>query len=217
VSISIVLADDHTILRQGLRALLEAEADFSVVADTGDGLEVLGLVDTFHPNIVVLDLEMPGVKGLEVTRQIQKQHKETRVVILSMYAKEAYVLEALKNGASGYVLKGSEVQDLILAIRRAISGQRYLSPPLSERAIDVYLESATGQILDPFETLTNRERQILHLAAEGFSSTEIANRLVISTRTVETHRSRMMRKLGLKNQVDLIRYSIKTGIISLEE
>lgn len=217
MSISILLADDHAILRQGLRALLAQERDMQIVGETGDGLEVLELVERLGPDVVVLDLEMRGFKGLEITRQIRQHHKRTQVVILSMHSKEAYVLEALKNGASGYVLKGSEARELIQAIRQATRGLRYLSPPLTERAIEAYMQKAQDQSLDPYETLTDRERQILHLVVEGESNRAIAKRLVISARTVETHRAKMMRKLGLNNQADLIRFALRRGIIPMED
>jgi two-component system, NarL family, response regulator NreC len=216
MSISILLAEDHVIVRQGLHALLAAEPDFRIVGDTGDGLVAVQLVETLKPDVIVLDLEIPSLKGLEVTRQVRQHHPHTHVVILSMHSKEAYVLEALKNGASGYVLKGSEAQELITAIRLATQGRRYLSPPLTENAIEAYLQKSQEQDFDPYETLTDRERQILHLLAEGLSGTEIAKRLVISARTVEVHRSRMMRKLGLKGDKDLIRYAIRRGIIPME-
>lgn len=216
MSISILLAEDHVIVRQGLRALLTAEPDFRIVGETGDGLEAVRLVEVLKPDVIVLDLEIPSLKGLEATRQIRGHNPRTHVVILSMHAKEAYVLEALKNGASGYVLKGSEAQELITAIRLATQGMRYLSPPLTENAIEAYLQKSQEQNLDPYETLTDRERQILHLVAEGMSGTEIARRLVISARTVEVHRSKMMRKLGLKGDKALIRYALRRGIIPME-
>jgi two-component system response regulator NreC len=217
MTIKIFLADDHAIIRQGIKALLEREADIEIVGETGDGLAVLGLVENILPDVVILDLEMPGMKGLEVTYQIRQNFKKTYVVILSMHDKEAYVLEALRKGASGYVLKGSEVQDLIQAIHYAVEGKRFLSQPLSERAIEAYMHKAQGEDLDPYETLTPRERQIFHLVIEGLSNKEIAERLVVSTRTIETHRAKMMRKLDLNNQVELIRYAIKNGIIPWDE
>jgi two-component system response regulator NreC len=216
MSISILLAEDHAIVRQGLQALLTAEPDFRIVGDTGDGLEAVRLVEALKPDVIVLDLELPSLKGLEVTRQIHLHNPHTHVVILSMHTKEAYVLEALKNGASGYVLKGSEAQELITAIRLATQGIRYLSPPLTENAIEAYLQKSQEQNLDPYETLTDRERQILQLVAEGLSSSEIAKRLVISSRTVEVHRSKVMRKLGLRGDKDLIRYALRRGIIPME-
>ncbi|MBN1978309.1 MAG: response regulator transcription factor [Anaerolineae bacterium] len=214
---TILLADDHRIVRQGLRALLEAEPDFSLVGETGDGLEAIQLAERLQPDVIVLDLMMPGINGLEATRQIGDNCPQTRVIILSMHADEAYVLEALRNGASGYVLKDSSADDLVRAVREVEAGRRYLSPPLSERAIEAYTRKAQEASLDPYEELTNREREVLHMAAEGHSSTEIAERLSISSRTVETHRANMMRKLDLHSQTDLIRYALKRGIIPMEK
>lgn len=217
MTISILLADDHTILRQGLHVILTDQPGFEVIGEASDGLDVLKKVEELRPDVVVLDLGMPKLGGLEVIRAIHKRFTETRVVVLSMHAKEAYVLEALKNGASAYVLKGSEADELIHAIRNAMDGLRYLSPPLTERAIEAYMEKTLEQEMDPYETLTGRERQILHMAAEGFSNSQIADQLVISPRTVETHRSKMMRKLNLKSHTDLIRYAIKRGIILIDD
>ncbi len=214
---TIVLADDHHVVRQGLRALLEAESDFNVVGEAGDGLEALQMVELLKPNVLVLDLMMPGLNGLEVTRQTIKHTSQTRVVILSMYANEAYVLEALGNGASAYVVKDSSSADLVLAVREVALGRRYLSPPLSDRAIEVYQEKAKAATLDKYETLTTREREVLQLTAEGHTSAEIAGRLGISSRTAETHRSNLMHKLDLHTQADLIRYALRRGIIPMEE
>jgi two-component system response regulator NreC len=214
---TIVLADDHRIVRQGLRALLQAEPDLRLVGETGDGLEAVQLARRLQPDVVVLDLMMPSINGLEATRQISESCPQTRVIILSMHADEAYVLESLRNGAAGYVLKESSADDLVRAVREVVAGRRYLSPPLSERAIEVYMQKAQETSLDPYEKLTNREREVLHLAAEGHSSSEIAERLSISSRTVETHRANMMRKLDLHSQTDLIRYALKRGIIPMED
>jgi two-component system response regulator NreC len=213
---TIMLADDHHIVRQGLRALLEAEPDFHLVGETGDGLETVQLVESLHPDVLVLDLMMPGLNGLEVTRQVGKRSPQTRVVILSMHANEAYVLEALRNGAAGYVLKDASVAELAHAVREVTAGRRYLSPPLSERAIAAYVGKATETPLDRYETLTTREREVLNLAAEGCTNAEVADRLSISVRTAETHRANMMRKLDLSSQTDLIRYALRRGIIPIE-
>jgi DNA-binding NarL/FixJ family response regulator len=215
--ITIILADDHRIVRQGLRALLEAEPDFQLIGETGDGLEAVQLAQRLQPDVVVLDLMMPSINGLEATRQISDGCPQTRVIILSMHADEGYVLESLRNGAAGYVLKDSSADDLARAVREVVAGRRYLSAPLSERAIEVYMQKAQETPLDPYERLTNREREVLHLAAEGHSSTEIADRLSISSRTVETHRANMMRKLDLRSQTGLIRYALKRGIIPMED
>ncbi|HEY6121762.1 MAG TPA: response regulator transcription factor [Pyrinomonadaceae bacterium] len=212
----IVLADDHQIVRQGLRALLEAESGFQVIGEAGDGLAAIHLVETLNPGVLVLDLMMPGLNGLDVMRQIKKRLPDTQIVILSMYAEEAYVLQALSNGASGYVLKDSSSADLVLAVREAAAGRRYLSPPLSARAIEAYQEKAKAANLDRYETLTSREREVLHLAAEGLTNAEIASRLGISSRTAETHRSNLIHKLDLHTQADLIRFALRRGIISME-
>lgn len=214
---TIVLADDHQVVRQGLRALLEAEPDFRLIGEAGDGLETAQLVERLQPDVLIVDLMMPNLNGLEVTRQASQRSPQTRVVILSMHANEAYVLEALRNGAAGYVLKDSSAADLVQAVREVIAGRRYLSPPLSERAIEAYLHKAGAAALDPYETLTTREREVLHLAAEGYTNAEIAARLSISPRTAETHRANMMRKLELRTQTDLIRYALRRGILPMEE
>ena len=160
---------------------------------------------------------MPGLNGLEVTRQITKHSPKTAIVILSIYANEAYVPEALANGASAYVLKDSHSADLVHAVREVAAGRRYLSPPLSDRAIEVYQAKAKAATLDRYETLTTREREVLQLTAEGHTNTEIASRLGISARTAETHRSNLMHKLVLHTQADLIRYALRRGIISMED
>lgn len=214
---TIVLADDHQLVRQGLRALLEVESDLRVIGEAGDGLEAVRLVERLNPNVLVLDLMMPGINGLEVTRQLKKSSFQIGIVILSMYAEEAYVLEALGNGASAYVLKDSNASDLVHAVREVAAGRRYLSPPLSDRAIEVYQETAKATVIDRYETLTTREREVLHLSAEGCTSGEIAKRLGISARTAETHRTHLMSKLGLHTQVELIRYALRRGIIQLDD
>jgi DNA-binding NarL/FixJ family response regulator len=214
---NILLADDHPIVRQGLRTLLEAESDFQLVGEAGDGLEAVRLVERWQPNILIVDLMMPGLTGLEVTRQVKQRAPQTRVIILSMHATESYVLEALRNGATGYVLKDSSAADLVQAVREVAAGRRYLSAPLSERAIDTYVQKAEAAALDVYDLLTTREREVLKLAAEGHTNAEIAERLFISPRTAETHRANLMRKLGLQNQTDLIRYALRRGILPMDE
>jgi len=213
---TIVLADDHPVVRRGLRALLEAVPDFRVTGETGDGLEVVRLVEELRPQVLVLDLMMPGVGGLEVARQVNLRFPTTKVVILFMHANEAYVLEALRNGASAYVLKDAGGGELLQAVRSVVAGSRYLSAPLSERAIADYVEKAKSAPLDPVGELTTREREVLGLAAEGQSTGDIAARLGISPRTAETHRANLMRKLGLHNQTALVRFAIRQGILPPE-
>jgi two-component system response regulator NreC len=213
---TIVLAEDHQIVRQGLRALLEPEADFQIVGEASDGSEALQLAERMRPDVMIVDLMMPGLNGLEVTHQVARRSPKTRVIILSAFDNEAYVTEALGNGAAGYVLKKSSAADLVQAVREVITGRRYLSPTLSERAIEAYvrfIQEVRDSALDLYETLTPREREVLHLAAEGYTNAEIAARLSISRRTVETHRANMMRKLGLRTPTDLIRYAVQRGIL----
>ena len=217
MAVRIVLADDHPVVRLGIRNLLEAEPEFEVVGEVADALQVIPQVEASRPDVLVLDLIMPGLNGLEITRRLAHSAPRTRIVVLSMHANEAYVIEALRNGASGYVLKGSDSSQLVHAIHDVLAGKRYLSPPLSEQAIEMYIEKAAGAPLDPYETLSGREREVLHLAAEGHTSPEIATRLYISTRTVETHRAHLMRKLNLRSQTDLVRYALRRGILPLEE
>ena len=214
--ITIVIADDHDIVRHGLRLLLAAETKCEIIAEASDGLEAIRLVERLKPNVLIVDLMMPGLTGLEVTRQITQRTPETRVVVLSMHANEAYVIEALKNGAAGYVLKGSTTTDLVQAVRQAAAGQHYLSPPLSERAIATYTSGGEVSIEDPYDSLTTREREVLHLAAQGQNNPGIAARLFVSPRTIEIHRRNMMGKLGLHTQTDLIRYAIRRGILPPE-
>lgn len=214
----IVLVDDHRIVRQGLRALLQAEPGFEIVAEGATGLEAIRLVERFRPDVLVIDLMMPEINGLEATWQIKQRIPETRIIILSMHADEAYVLEALQNGASGYVLKDSSADDLVLAVHKALLGWRYLSPPLSEEGIEAYIQKSREALLDdPFETLTKREREVFLLISEGLRNASIAEKLSISQRTVESHRANLMRKLNLKTRMDIIRFAIRRGIIALEE
>lgn len=213
----ILLADDHHIVRQGLRALLESEPHFRLVGEAGDGIEAVRLAERLRPDVLVTDVMMPGLNGLEVTRQVTKSVPKTRVVILSMYTNDAYVFEALRNGASGYVLKDSQASDLIKAVREVAAGRRYLSPPLSERALELYLKKVESVPVDPYEMLTTREREVLQMVAEGRTSAEIAGRLFISPRTAEGHRSNLMHKLSLQNHTDLVRFALKRGILSLDE
>lgn len=213
--IRLVLADDHTVLRQGLRSLLDPEVDLSVIGEAGDGREALDRVAQLKPDVLVVDLLMPGLGGLEVVRQVRAHHSATRVVVLSMHANEAYVQEALSAGANGYVLKQATQRELVEAIRTVAAGGRYLSSPLTPDGIDAYL-ARSQESLDPYELLTEREREVFHLAAEGHSNQEIAGRLALSSRTVEMHRGNLMRKLELRNQTELVRLALQRGILSLD-
>jgi DNA-binding NarL/FixJ family response regulator len=209
----IVLGDDHPVVRKGLRAILEGEPDLEVVAEASDGLQTVRLVERLKPDVLLVDLMMPGMNGLEVARQVTTRSPGTRIVLLSMHATEGYVMEALRSGAAGYVLKDASADDLVQAIRTVVSGRRYLSPVLSERAVDAYAQKATEAGPAKHEMLTGREREVLQLVAEGHTSSEIGARLALSPRTVETHRASLMRKLGLRTQTDLIRYALRHAIL----
>jgi len=211
----IFLADDHPVVRRGLRALLESEPYFKVVGESSDGLETVRLVRKLKPDVLILDLKMPGLSGLEVTRRVKQVSPLTRVIILSIYGDKSHVIDALKSGAWGYVLKEANVDELITAIKQVVAGRRYLCQSLSELVID-YISSGEDRAEDPYELLTPREREVLYLVAQGMTNAEIASKLYISRRTVETHRANLMRKLGLKNQADLIRFAIRRGILPLE-
>lgn len=210
---TVVLADDHVIVRQGIKALLESQPDLEVVGEASNGLEACELVEKHDPDVLVVDLMMPNLTGLDVVHLVRERAPRTRVVVLSMHSNEAYVLQALHNGAIGYVLKESGDSDLVTAVRRAAGGQRYLSPPLSDRAIQAYSDRAEDSLLDPYEGLTSREREVFQMAAEGYSNKQIADRLSISARTVETHRANLMRKLGLNSRPELIRYAVRRGVL----
>jgi DNA-binding NarL/FixJ family response regulator len=215
--ITLFLADDHPVVRVGLRTLLEREPDFSIIGESASGLQTVDLVKSLKPHILILDLMMPDMHGTEVTFLVKQYSPSTHVIILSMHSSEIYVLEALKRGASGYVLKDSTGSNLIQAIREVISGRRYLSPPLSERSIETYAEVTKNAALEPYEILTVREREVLFMAAQGYRNIEIAGRLSISPRTVEVHRSNLMHKLHLKKQAELVRFAIQKGILPLQE
>lgn len=213
---TIVIAEDHLVVRDGLRALLAAQKDFSLVGEAADGLAATQLVEKLKPDVLVLDLTLPRLHGLEVARQVKKTSPKTRVLILSMHANEAYVLEALRNDAAGYLLKDSTGAELVRAVRDVVAGRRYLSGSLSELAIQAYIQrKTTDTAQDMYEALTDREREVLHLAAEGLNNPDIAEKLFISPRTAETHRANVMRKLNFKTQTDLVRFAIRRGILPM--
>ena len=214
MTVTILLADDHHVVRQGLRSLLEMEPDFKVVGEASNGVEAIQMVEQLRPHILVLDLMMPSLNGLEVTRRV---HDMTRVLMLSMHADESYVMEALKSGAYGYLLKDSTATELVQAVTMVSEGRRYLGSPFSEQAISTYMQRARSTPQDPYDTLTAREREVLQLVVEGHSSNEISGMLSISARTVETHRANLMRKLKISSQVELIRFALKRGLLPLED
>lgn len=211
--VNIILADDHQVVRKGVKALLSAEPDFSVIGEAGDGIETMRICEETQPDVLILDLMMPGINGLEVIRQLTKKCANTRVIVLSMHSNEAYVLESLRSGAKAYVLKEAPPEELLKAIRDVANGKRFLSSSLSEKAIEAYTSKTTTKNTDPYDQLTNREREILQLSAQGLTNNEIAARLFISPRTVETHRNNLMRKLDLHNHSNLIQFAIQRGLI----
>jgi len=201
------------VVRRGIKALLESDTDIKVIGEAGSGVEAVQLTSRLRPGVLVLDLMLADMSGLGIIRQVKKHSPETSVIILSMYGNDCYVVEALQAGAKGYVLKDSPPEELVRAVREAAAGHRYLAPPLSDRAIEAYMQKAEDNMLDPYDVLTSREREILHLVAYGLTSTEIANRLCISPRTVEVHRASMMHKLGLRNRTELIHYAVRRGLL----
>lgn len=211
--IRIVLADDHPILRGGLKVLLQEQPEFAVVGEAGDGLEALRAVERTLPDVLVVDITMPGLNGLDVARQIAQLSPTTRVIILSMHSTDAFVAEALRNGASAYIVKDSTLEDLVQAVRTVMAGKRFLSPSVSELLIDKYLASTSGEPIPAHERLTDREREVFQLVIEGHTSKEIGQRLFISPRTVEIHRGTMMKKLGIRNHIELLAYAVKRGIL----
>jgi DNA-binding NarL/FixJ family response regulator len=207
--ITLFLADDHQIVRQGFRALLATVPDFKLVGEAGDGPTTLRQVTRYQPNVLIMDLMMPGMNGLEVARKLKAAAPRTRIVVLSMHSDEAYVVEALRAGATAYVVKEAGADALLKAIRHAALGRRYFSPPLSEESVQDYIRKAASTDADPFTTLTRRERQILQLTVDGLTGKEISARLRIGPRTVETHLRRVIRKLGVRNAKHLISYALR--------
>jgi DNA-binding NarL/FixJ family response regulator len=216
--VTIVLADDHAIVRQGLRTLLESNPLFEVVGEAADGREAIELVKRRQPAVLIADLMMPGVNGLQLTSNVTRLKRKTRVIVLSMYRDDAYVLEAFRNGAAGYVAKESSGAELFEAIRETLAGHRYLSPAISETSKDSYafqgssLRAPRTASPDRFATLTARERLVLRLVVEGGSSRDIADRLKVGPRAVLAHRTGLMRKLGLKTRGELIQYALHRGV-----
>lgn len=209
---TVILADDHDVVRRGVRSILEADGNFRVLTEVADGLAAVQAVEKHKPTLLFLDLSMPRLHGLEALRQVRTASPNTKVLVLSMHNDEPYVIEALRAGAMAYILKGSESTEIARAIAEVTAGRRYLSAPLSERAIAA-LTNQTPDKSDPLNALTPREREVLALAAEGMSMAEVAEKLFISPRTAETHRTNLMQKLGLQSQTDLVRFAIRRGLI----
>jgi len=212
----VLLADDHTLVRAGLRSLLQQMEDVEVVAEAQDGRQVLAAAAEHRPDVVLMDISMSGMNGLEATLKLKKERPEVRVIILSMHATEEYVLQALRAGASGYLLKDSAPLELALALQAVARGEPYLSPPVSRQVVESYAQR-TGGGAQPLAALTPRQREILQLIAEGNSTKQIAGRLALSVKTVETHRSQLMERLSIRDVPGLVRYAIRHGLVSADK
>ena len=213
----IVIAEDHTILREGLRALLSSSPDFDIVGEAEDGREAVKCVAKFKPDLILTDLSMPKLNGMEAIREIKRESPKTKILVLTVHKTEEYILATLKAGADGYLLKDSNHAELLAAVRHVLSGKHYISPGISDKVLEGYLEGRkTLKTRTPWETLTAREREILKLIAEGYKNKEIANDLCISVKTVEKHRSNLMQKLNLRSVQALITFAIRKGLVSRE-
>lgn len=213
--IRVVLADDHALVRAGIRSLLSAIPGVEVVGEARDGHEVIQLVDTLQPRLVLMDIAMPGLNGLEATARIVKSHPRTAVIILSMHAAEEYALQALRAGAAGYLLKGADLAELELAVSAVARGETYLSPAMSKHLITDYRRRVADQA-DPLARLTPRHREVLQLVAEGRTTKEIAAKLKLSVKTIETHRAQLMDRLDIHDVAGLVRFAIRVGLIAPE-
>jgi DNA-binding NarL/FixJ family response regulator len=218
VNYNVLLADDHTLVRAGIRSLLKNINGFEVVAEADNGRDALKLIEEHKPDIVLLDIAMSELNGLEVASRLHKEHPDINVIILSMHSSEEYVLQALRAGASGYLLKDSAPTELELALRAVTRGETYLSPSISKHVVDDYLRRVSNVQDNNKEPvmpeLTSRQREILQLIAEGNSTKEIAQKLIVSVKTVESHRIQLMERLGIHDIAGLVRYAIRMGIIS---
>ncbi|MGA3075615.1 MAG: response regulator transcription factor [Bryobacteraceae bacterium] len=215
IPVRILLADDHTVMRNGLRLLLERQPHLQVVGEAADGRQAVALSETLNPDVVVMDIAMPNLNGIEAARQIVNRNPRTAIAILSMHSDESYVIRALKAGARAYLLKDSAEADLLAAVRALTDGKSFFSPAISKILVEDYmrqLESRGAE--DTYELLTNREREILQLLAEGRTNKEVANMLNLSLYTVETHRAHILQKLNLHSVPELILYAVRKGIIA---
>ncbi len=217
MSIHVFLADDHAVIRDGLKILLEAEGDIKVVGTAADGREAVRAARELSPDVIIMDIAMPGLNGIEATAQVSEYNPSARVVILSMHHSTEHVFQALKAGAQGYLLKESAGQEVVWAVRAVRDGRRYLSQRIEETVIDDYIgqrRAVPGK--GPLESLSSREREILQMVAEGKASAEIAGTLYISRKTVETYRSRLMQKLGITDLPGLVKFAIQHGLTTLD-
>ena len=210
----VVIVEDHALVRAGMRALLQKIEGVEVVSDVGDGWEAVKSVQTDAPDLVLMDIAMPGLNGLDATLRIVKESPTTRVILLSMHANEEYFQQALEVGASGYLLKGAELAELELALRAVARGETYLTPAVAKYAIKAYREKSEGPS-GPLMKLSMRQREILQLIAEGQTTKDIAQRLNLSVKTVETHRSQLMERLDIHDVPGLVRFAMRVGLIQL--
>ncbi len=215
----VLLVDDHAVVRQGIRALLSREPDIDVVGEAENGRQALDRIAELAPNVILMDISMPGLNGIDATRQMQERYPTVKVIVLSMHSGEEYVFQVLRAGASGYVLKQSDSIEVLTAIRAVLAGGSFLSPPISRTLIDDYIRRADVREQRDVEDdpLTPREREVLQLLAEGLPNRRIAKRLSISVKTVESHRSNMMHKLGVRGKTDLVKYALRRGWATLQE
>jgi len=217
VTIRILLVDDHAVVRAGLRYLLDAQPDMTVIGEAGSGEEALRLIEELQPDIVLMDISMPGMGGLEATRRIKRQFPTVKVLILTMHANEEYLFQVLQAGGSGYVLKKAADTELIGAIHVVHRGEAFLYPEVTTLLVQDYLQRVRdGAETGSYEVLTDREREVLRLIAEGYTSQEIADLLVVSLKTVETHRAHIMDKLSLHSRAELVQYALRKGILTPE-
>ena len=216
MSIRIIIADDHQIVRQGLRTLLEKEADMEVVAEAEDGRRAVALARDYIPHVVVIDVEMPDLNGIEAAMQILTEYPQIKIIALSMYSDRRFVTNMLKAGACGYLLKDCAFEELVQAIRLALANRIYLSPGVADVVVRDYVSHTPAPSRSVFAVLTNREREVLQLLSEGKRTSQIAEALHISIKTVETHRQQVMHKLGMRSVAELTKYAIREGLTSLE-
>jgi len=214
MAIRVLIADDHAVVAEGLRHLIEAERDIEVVACVGDGRVAVQQARELQPDVIIMDLSMPELNGADATRAILERDPRCRVIVLSMYAQREYVRRALKAGAAGYVVKRSAAKEVVEAIRAVHAGQRYLSPRVADVVLDDYSNEKQD---DPLARLSAREREVLQLLAEGRTGAQIAERLSLSQKTVETYRARLVEKLGIRDLAGLVRFAIQKGLVSLDE
>jgi DNA-binding NarL/FixJ family response regulator len=211
--IRVVLADDHVVLRSGLKALLEAEPDLEVVGEASTGVQAVERARNLNPDVVVMDLDMPEMGGLDATREIAALGKETRVLVLTMHAEEDQLLAVLDAGGSGFIRKTKAEEDLIRAIRSVARGEVFLYPNATRMLLQRYRQAEEQGEASPLEELSDREREVLALTAEGYSSTEIGKKLFLSPKTVDTYRSRLMQKLGISHRAELVKFALRTGLL----